>query len=128
MYTFADTNQLSSPTLYRISAAAMGIALASIWIALVLFEAGYEQAVPNYGAFQQALLIAAVFAGYGLGWRRPLLGGTVTILGFFGYLITVRLTVETFPGLAAICFAVPGILYLAAWICDYRQPNRQQQA
>jgi hypothetical protein len=66
----------------------------------------------------QALTLAAVFAGYAIGWRNELVGGFIAILGTIAFFALNRLMVGGFPGSGAALFAVPGILYLLAWYSE----------
>lgn len=61
-------------------------------------------------------LWAAIFIGYAVGWRWPLLGGLIALLGY-GMLNAVEFsTNHRLLGGAFLLFAIPGVLYLiAAW-------------
>ena len=61
-------------------------------------------------------LWAAIFAGYAVGWRWPLLGGVIALAGY-GMLNAVEFSANhRLLGGAFLLFAIPGVLYLiAAW-------------
>lgn len=61
-------------------------------------------------------LWAAIFIGYAVGWRWPLLGGLIALSGY-GALNAVEFSINhRLLGGAFWLFAIPGILYLiAAW-------------
>jgi len=67
--------------------------------------------------YYQGAALATVFAGYAIGWRSELLGGSLAIAGTAAFFAVYVLTFGTSPppGIAALSFAVPGLLYLEAW-------------
>ena len=65
-----------------------------------------------------------MFVGYVVGLRKELMGGIAAILGTLAFVAVVATTTEEFPGIAALLFAVPGVLYLLAWHYDERRHLR----
>ena len=66
-------------------------------------------------------LWAAIFAGYAVGWRWPLLGGVIALAGY-GMLNAVEFSANhRLLGGAFLLFAIPGILYLIAAWRNFRQ-------
>jgi len=98
-----------------------GALLFVAWIAYVFAEylrPSFE--VPAFTIFQ-ALALAVVFAGYAIGWRHEVVGGITAIVGTFAYMALVFGESFVPPSPAMMWFAVPGVLYLAAWYTDHRR-------
>jgi hypothetical protein len=65
--------------------------------------------------------LGLIFLGYAIGWRYPALGGSISLLGYV-VLNLVQLSVShKLAGGAFPLFAIPGLLYLAAWYVSTRQ-------
>ena len=79
---------------------------------------------PGINTFGQAASLAIVFAGYAIGWRKELAGGIAAIVGTLAFFVVVLTTTREMPGVAALLFAIPGVLYLLAWHYDERRQLR----
>ena len=111
---------VSRPTLYRVAAAACGAALVLLWMVFVAGEAiEFDQWVPNIYGYNQAIVLAALFASYAIGWRHELVGGILAIVGTVAFFVVGYC--GTLPGLSAVWFAAPGVLYLLAWSSRRRE-------
>jgi hypothetical protein len=101
---------------FRAGARTCAVVLIAVWIALVVAEAIRSRfEMPSPLTQYQGLTLAAVFAGYAIGWRNELVGGFIAILGTLAFFALNRFMAGGFPGSGAALFAVPGILYLLAW-------------
>ena len=61
-------------------------------------------------------LWAAIFTGYAVGWRWPLVGGVIALAGYAMLNVVEFSTNQRLLGGAFLLFAIPGVLYLiAAW-------------
>jgi hypothetical protein len=71
--------------------------------------------------FAQGALLAVVFAGYVIGWRKEMIGGWMAILGTATFAAVLAIT-RNWPHQAfqVAWFAVPGVLYLMAQHYDRR--------
>ena len=79
---------------------------------------------PRTNTLGQAASLAFVFSGYVVGWRRELTGGVAAIIGTLAFFVVVLTTTQELPGVAALLFAIPGVLYLLAWHYDERRQLR----
>ena len=107
---------------FRWTARTSAAVLVVIWLAFFISEAMR----PGFGDLStstigQTASLAVVFAGYVIGYRRELAGGVAAIIGTLAFFAVVLTTTEEVPGLAAMLFAVPGVLYLLAWHYDERR-------
>ena len=69
----------------------------------------------------QGGLLAIVFAGYAIGWRKEILGGWMAILGAATLVAMLAITLDWAPQAFQMAwFAVPGVLYLMARHYDRR--------
>jgi hypothetical protein len=97
----------------RNGAVIVAAVLISNWLGLLIAEAIRNgELVPNVHSFPQAVVLAVVFGGYVLGWRRALAGGLMSILGTLAFFAHHWIVLGTPPRLAIIWFAVPRILDL----------------
>ena len=119
MNTITLKPHVSVALLFRWGAAAMGTALAINWLGLVIVEAvQLRRIVPNTHALQEAIILAFIFCGYALGWRKELAGGVLIILGTVAFFVDALLLVGALPSLGVAWFAVPGVLYVLAWLSN----------
>jgi hypothetical protein len=106
-------------------ARASAVVLMVIWLAFVIAEAMRPDFVDlSTSTLGQGASLAVVFAGYVIGLRKELAGGIAAIVGTAAFFAVVLTTTEKVPGLAALMFAVPGVLYLLAWLYDERRRLR----
>lgn len=106
---------------FRWTARASAAILIVIWLVFFTFEAmrpGFDGPKINTFTIGQAASLAIAFAGYVVGWRRELVGGIAAITGTLAFFVVVLTTTQEMPGVAALLFAIPGILYLLAWHYD----------
>jgi uncharacterized membrane protein YjfL (UPF0719 family) len=124
MYTHAHKHDVSLSELFRWSGRACAAILVITWfvfVVLELFRSGPPTAV---GSAYQAAVLAAVFVGYAIGWKRQLAGGIIVIFGTLAFFAENVLLVGVPPWPGAAWFAVPGILYLLALSFDHRHQRR----
>lgn len=94
------------------------------WLALVVYE--YFRSGPpilSSSVVNQAAALAVVFAGYLIGWRNELAGGLLAVFGTIAFLTVCAVGNRVMPNLDSLFFAVPGLLYLAAWRYDQKPSN-----
>jgi hypothetical protein len=73
----------------------------------------------------QAAALAVVFAGYLIGWRNELAGGLLAVFGTIAFLVVCGVGTRVMPNPEQLFFALPGLLYLAAWRYDHKTLNTQ---
>ena len=112
--------------LFRWLGRASGCTLIIAWLAFVVAEVFRSGPPSSTSAASQAGALAVVFMGYLIGWRNELAGGLLAFFGTIAFLMIIyQVTLGAMPQLGALGFAVPGLLYLAAWRKDHR-PDRAQ--
>jgi hypothetical protein len=117
------SQQATFPWLFRWCGRVWGAIVVIGWAAFVTREMTLPMAeFPSVESFYQAAALAAVFAGYALGWRMELAGGALAILGTAAFFVIQLITIDSVPDAGAACFALPGIFYLLAW--KYDDPAR----
>jgi hypothetical protein len=95
---------------------------------LVVLWAGYFVAELFKGTmkwppalFVQGAILAVVFAGYVVAWRKEKIGGWMTILGTAAFVAVLAATQNLpSPAYQIAWFAVPGIMFLVAQHYDRR--------
>ena len=110
---------------FRWTARASAAVLILIWLAFFTSEVmrpGFDGLTIN--TCVQAISLAIVFVGYAIGWRKELFGGIAVIVGTLAFFFVVLTTTEELPGVAALLFAIPGVLYLLSWHYDERRQLR----
>lgn len=128
MYTLAHKPHFNYYAVCRYGAVIVAAILMSNWLGLVIAEAIRDRKlVPNIHSFPQAVILALVFGGYMLGWRKELAGGLVSILGTVAFFVHHWFVLGTPPGLAIFWFAAPGLLHLLAWHIDDRRFHLQSK-
>jgi hypothetical protein len=91
------------------------------WIALATIEAfARDDWIPYSCSYRQALVLAVIFAAYLIGWHHELLGAALAILGTVAFFVVGHVDVEKIPPLPAAWLAMPGLLYLFAWLFGRR--------
>lgn len=102
-------------------ARAMAVTLFAAWLALVLMETTRPNP-PKWpiDLYVQGAVLAVVFAGYAIGWRKELVGGLVAILGTAALYGVLAVTEFVPRDMQMVWFAVPGALYLLARRYDRR--------
>jgi hypothetical protein len=126
MNTHAQKQHLYHEFLFllRSTARASGVALFAIWVWLLIAEVVRSGLyMPTVGAFGQAAMLAVVFAGYVVGWRNELAGGLLAILGTALFFALNLLLDGMLPRAEVVWFALPGVLYLLAWLGDERRDS-----
>jgi hypothetical protein len=105
------------PTVARWCARATGVVLIAEWVVIAIAELFHPDFYVSPGMYSQGAALALVFAGYALGWRWEWLGGILAIAGTVAFFAAYAFVVGASPppGIAALLFAVPGVLYLEAW-------------
>jgi hypothetical protein len=68
----------------------------------------------------QVAALAVVFSGYLIGWRNELAGGLLAVFGTIAFLTVCGIGTGVLPYAEQLFFAVPGLLYLAAWRYDHK--------
>jgi hypothetical protein len=112
--------RMSSPAeQFRLAGRLAGLFAIVTWAAFVAYE--YVRSGPpmfNAIVVNQAAALAVVFGGYLVGWRNELVGALLAVLGTIWFVVVCEISSDANPD--ALFFAVPGLLYLAAWSYDYR--------
>lgn len=99
----------------RFLARTSAVTLFAIWAAYVVAEmirSSHAAIAPE--TYLQAIVLAVVFAGYAIGWRRELVGGLMAIVGTAAFFVVEAVTVSMPQDPNMVWFAVPGFLYLLA--------------
>ncbi len=112
-------------TVYRLqncSVIAAGPALIIVlsWLAMVIADL-FRRGMPVIENYYQAAVLAVVFVGYAVGWRKEALGGALAILGTIGFIALNAVMFPAMPNSQVVGFAVPGLFYLAAHYVDSRR-------
>lgn len=122
MTTILRKNHVPVSEYSRIAAAAVGAVIAANWLVLLVLEAFRQtEWIPNIWSLNQAMVLAVVFASYLIGWRHPLIGAALALGGTALFFVVGYTSTKTIPPLPAAMFAVPGVLYLTAWLADRRR-------
>ncbi len=80
MYASIQRQEASSSTLFRHCGRAGGLIIVAGWLTLVIVEF-FRSGPPVIENYYQGAMLAIVFVGYAVGWRKEALGGA---LGDFG--------------------------------------------
>jgi hypothetical protein len=113
--------ELTPAKMFRDCAAICAAIIVGAWFSLVTMEAFRTgEWIPNLYSYPQAFVLAVVFAGYVIGWRYPLLGAAMAILGTAVFFVEGYVNVDMVPPLPAAWLAIPGVLYLLARAVDKR--------
>jgi len=114
MYACLPQKSASSTELFRWFGRASSIVLFVGWILLLVQELMRDSRVTTDEAIQGAVL-AVVFVGYAIGWRKELAGALIAIFGTVLFFTVCGVAFGRLPGLAAAWFALPSVLYFLAW-------------
>ena len=114
MYACLPQKSASSTELFRWFARASSIVLFVGWILLLVQELMHDSRVTTDEAIQGAIL-AVVFVGYAIAWRKELAGALIALFGTVMFFIACVASFGNLPGLAALWFVVPSVLYFLAW-------------
>jgi hypothetical protein len=116
MYASIQRGQLLSSWFFRCCARASGVAIFLGWLCAVVSEL-FLTGLPVKENYLQVVPVAAIFAGYAIGWRKELLGG---MLAVFGAMASVWVDAAVLGNAVTgmLWFAVPGIFYLLAHYLD----------
>jgi hypothetical protein len=122
MFTSVKTGPVLFSDQLRLAARASAVVLVVVWLAFIVSDV-LRPGFGNLGVshFGQAVSIAVVFAGYAIGFRKELAGGIVATVGTLAFFAVVLATSGEIPGLGAVLFAFPGVMYLLAWHFDERR-------
>jgi hypothetical protein len=120
MYTSIQNRQVSDSSLFRYCGRAGGLIVMASWLVVVVVEA-VRQGPPVLGNYYQAIPLAMIFAGYAIGWRKEILGGSLAIIGTLVFIAQYVAMFRVFPDAGAVWFAAPGVLYLIAHYLDGRK-------
>jgi hypothetical protein len=122
MYLSLRGHHIPFAHLFRDLAAICGAALAAGWLGLLVLEAiRSSQWIPNIQSYGQALVLAIVFASYAIGWRHALVGAALALAGTAVFFAAGYATTGAVPPLPAVWLALPGVLYLLAWVYGDRR-------
>jgi hypothetical protein len=116
---------LSSPAeQFRLAGRVAGFFTIVLWLAFVVYEY-FRNGPPimSSSVVNQVAALAVVFAGYLIGWRNELAGGLLAVFGTIAFLIVCAIGTRVLPYPEQMFFAVPGLLYLAAWHYDHKTSN-----
>jgi hypothetical protein len=64
--------------------------------------------------------LGLIFFGYAIGWRYPAPGASISLLGYVVFNLVQLSVNHKLAGGAFPLFAIPGLLYLAAWYISMR--------
>jgi hypothetical protein len=121
MYASIHRSDVDVAHTFRFLAAASATVLFISWLTLLVSEMiSREKWLPNLTSYDQAIVLAVLFASYVIGWRHELVGAALTFVAMLAFFSVGYRSTETFPPLAAIWLATPGVLYLLAWYCGGR--------
>ena len=123
MYACLPQKSATSTELFRWFARASSVVLFVGWILLLVQELMRDSRVTTDEAIQGAAL-ALVFVGYAIGWRKELVGALIALFGTAMFFTTCVASYGTLPGLAAVWFAVPSLLYILAWYTGKKYSRR----
>jgi hypothetical protein len=125
MITGTQTNGIPIAQWYRGFGRVSAVVLFVIWLGLFVAEIARNKfGTPPIDVYFQAAALAFVFGGYVVGWRHELVGGLMVIAGTIAFFIVDKVTMANFTGLGeAALFAVPGVLYVLAWMYD-QEPGK----
>lgn len=119
MYASFHKRDMTYADLFRDAAAASAAVLGVIWMGMVVNEMVVKKEwLPNAHSALQLLVLAVIFGAYVVGWRHGVLGAALAVLGTFALFAVAYWSVGMLPPLAAAWFAVPGVLYMLAWLAD----------
>jgi hypothetical protein len=128
MYISRQRHLVTYADLFRWCGRVSGAILYVAWLWFAIAElARSEFRTLSIDSSYHAAALAMVFFGYAVGWREELLGGLFAILGTAAYFLTVLLTAGTPPGIEAVWFSAPGMLYLLAWQSSHRHAHRRSK-
>jgi hypothetical protein len=114
MYASIPQNPASSSELFRWFARASSIVLFVGWVLLLVQELMRDSRVTMEEAIQGTVL-AVVFVGYAIGWRKELAGALIALFGTVVFFVVCVVGFGKLPGLAIAWFAFPSVLYILAW-------------
>lgn len=125
MYSFVHHHDITWSEFFRDCAAAAATIFAGSWLGLLASEVfRTRELVPNVGAFPQAVALAVLLVGCVAGWRHYLIGAALVIAGTAAFFALSYWNVGLMPPLSAMWLAVPGVLYLLAWLAGRRRFGR----
>ena len=124
MYASGQRGQLLSSWFFRCCARASGVVIFIGWLCAVVLEMTWF-GLPVKENYAQVVPVAAIFAGYAIGWRKELFGG---LLAIFGAVASVCLDNAMLGAsvLGMLWFAVPGVFYLIAHYLDNANVARRE--
>jgi len=127
MYAFSHKSYLPVGYLLRSLAAISGAVIVINWLVLFVLEARmWGELLPYYKpSLSQAMALAVVFASYVVGWRYELFGAVLAAVGVALFFLVGFLSTGAYPQVEAIYLAVPGMLYLLAWISGDRRIHHE---
>lgn len=99
-----------------------------MWLAMLIGDGlPNNNSIDNVQLWGQFVMLVLMFAGYTLGWKNALWGGIVSLaaVGMFGVMYIAE--VHLLPAPQLVLFAVPSLLYLAAYVL-YRRTHTQTLA
>lgn len=120
MYASTHPHEVPISRFCRYAARWTAAVLVAMWLASAVLETFKPEFRVTGEMWFQGAALAAVFAGYAIGWSRELAGGVVVLVATLAYVLACRATSFTMPGAETLLFAVPGVLLLEAWRLEHR--------
>ena len=128
MYASTHNRRMEWAQVLHLGAGVAGAVLFASWAGFVVAEAFRPDFKPALATYLQAAMLAVVFCGYAVGWRRALLGGVMSLVGtalFFVASLNGGTTTQVIAESPAMLFAVPGFMYLLSAHYAARQPTNE---
>lgn len=122
MINAMQRHELTPANIFRDFAAICASIIVAAWVSLATIEAfRTDEWIPHLPSYPQAVVLAVVFAGYFVGWRHPLVGAALAIVGTAAFFVVGYVCVGMVPPLPAAWLAIPGVLFLFAWAVGRRK-------
>jgi hypothetical protein len=110
--------------LFRYCGRAGGLIVVASWLVFVVVELT-RIGPPIVENYYQAIPLALIFTGYVVGWSKEILGGLLTIVGAFAFIVQYVAMFGVLPGAGAVWFAAPGVFFIIAHYLDARHGKEQ---
>jgi hypothetical protein len=122
MYASIQRRHLDVAHSFRTLAAASAAVLFVGWTIMLAYEiVKWGSWLPKSHSYDQAIVLAVLFASYAIGWRHELAGAALTLIAMIAFYAIGYHSTETFPSRAAMLLSTPGVFYLMAWVCNGRR-------
>jgi hypothetical protein len=93
-----------------------------IWLAMLIGDGVPNQnSIDSVSLWGQFLMLVLMFSGFALGWKNALWGGIVSLSAIVMFALLYIAEVHLLPAPQLVLFAVPSLMYLAAYILYRRE-------